>query len=405
MGSDPVLHGDRRGWKGPPGCTSRPRGWIPQSCPTPTPESAPGTSTSCNHPTRGQHHSPRISECVSCGGWNSSHKLGASTTKPNSSQPWGPDVRGQGVPGLCSLQRLQGRVLPASRSFRGLQVALGWWPPPSRLCLRLPVASALCLRLLFCLLGGHCPWREGRPDPVSDILRFQVDMELGGAYSLQHMCVCFSPKAVMAGTSPQDAPQSPHPGGPGAPATGPSQVSPYRLRAVFLSQGSPELSPVCLLGMHTTHKVSRFGQISASQEPAVLASWALQGRGPSSSQSSTGTELAQVCPGADRAAGPPMGCVVRARCVPGPQRTPRSGQVQPQMPWERAKARGSGLGRGGRECPPGGGSCTPKHVSEPQLVAADTRCPGPLMSHPATLHQCLLDRRFSLHGSHLWTFK
>lgn len=287
----------------------------------------------------------------------------------------------------------------------GGRLVAAWWPPPSRLCLRLPVASALCLRLLFCLLGGHCPWREGRPDPVSDILRFQVDMELGGAYSLQHMCVCFSPKAVMAGTSPQDAPQSPHPGGPGAPATGPSQVSPYRLRAVFLSQGSPELSPVCLLGMHTTRKVSRFGQISASQEPALLASWALQGRGPSSSQSSTGTELAQVCPGADRAAGPPMGCVVRARCVPGPQRTPRSGQVQPQMPGECAEARGSGLGRGGRECPPGGGSCTPKHVSEPQLVAADTPCPGPLISHPGTLHQCLLDRRFSLHGSHLWTFK
>ena len=60
---------------------------------------------------------------------------------------WGPDVWGQGVPGLRSLQRLQGRVLPASSSFWGLQASLGLWPPPSRLCLCLPGASPLCLCL------------------------------------------------------------------------------------------------------------------------------------------------------------------------------------------------------------------------------------------------------------------
>ena len=47
----------------------------------------------------------------------------------------------------------------------GLQAALGWWPPPSCLCLHLPVASPLCPGLLFCLLGGHCPWMEGPPHP------------------------------------------------------------------------------------------------------------------------------------------------------------------------------------------------------------------------------------------------
>jgi len=53
----------------------------------------------------------------------------------------------------------------------GLQVALGWWPPPSRLCLHLHVASAVCLGLRFCLLGGHCPWREGPPHPGGPPLR------------------------------------------------------------------------------------------------------------------------------------------------------------------------------------------------------------------------------------------
>ena len=65
---------------------------------------------------------------------------------------------------LCSLQRLQERVLPASSSFWGLEVALGWWLPPSRVCILLHVASPLGLFLL-CLLGGHCPWMEGPPHP------------------------------------------------------------------------------------------------------------------------------------------------------------------------------------------------------------------------------------------------
>lgn len=38
--------------------------------------------------------------------------------------------------GLCSPQRLQGRVPPASSSFWGLQASPGWWPQPFHLCLR-----------------------------------------------------------------------------------------------------------------------------------------------------------------------------------------------------------------------------------------------------------------------------
>ena len=60
-------------------------------------------------------------------------------------QPWGPDVQGQRVSGPSCVQRLQGRVLPASSSFWGSRrPSLGWWPPPSRLRLRLHVASPLC---------------------------------------------------------------------------------------------------------------------------------------------------------------------------------------------------------------------------------------------------------------------
>ena len=54
-----------------------------------------------------------------------------------------------------------------SRLFQlqGLQASLGWWPRPSRLCLRLRVASPLGLRLLFCLFSGHGHWTQGHPDP------------------------------------------------------------------------------------------------------------------------------------------------------------------------------------------------------------------------------------------------
>ena len=46
---------------------------------------------------------------------------------------------------MGSLQSLQGRVLPTSPSFWGSRhLSLGWWPPPSRLRLRLHVASPLC---------------------------------------------------------------------------------------------------------------------------------------------------------------------------------------------------------------------------------------------------------------------
>ena len=46
---------------------------------------------------------------------------------------------------MGSLQSLQGRVLPTSPSFWGSRrPSLGWWPPPSRLRLRLQVASLLC---------------------------------------------------------------------------------------------------------------------------------------------------------------------------------------------------------------------------------------------------------------------
>lgn len=72
---------------------------------------------------------------------------------------------------LCSLQRLQGSVLPASSSVWGLQAALGWWLPPSCFCLYLPMASPLCLCLILCLLGGRCPWMEGPPHPGGAPLR------------------------------------------------------------------------------------------------------------------------------------------------------------------------------------------------------------------------------------------
>ena len=47
--------------------------------------------------------------------------------------------------GMSSVQSLQGRVfppLPASAGSR--HPSLGWWPPPSHLCLRLHTASPLC---------------------------------------------------------------------------------------------------------------------------------------------------------------------------------------------------------------------------------------------------------------------
>ena len=72
---------------------------------------------------------------------------------------------------LCSLQSLQGRVLPASSSAWGLQVALGWWLPASHVCLHLHMAFPLCLG----------PWMEAPPiqeallsDPSHDFSVFSV---------------------------------------------------------------------------------------------------------------------------------------------------------------------------------------------------------------------------------------
>ena len=72
---------------------------------------------------------------------------------------------------LCSLQRLQGMVLPASSSIWGRQVALGWWPPPSCVCLHLPVASlcvSSCVSWEDPVLGGRAPLIQEvlLPDPA-----------------------------------------------------------------------------------------------------------------------------------------------------------------------------------------------------------------------------------------------
>ena len=57
-----------------------------------------------------------------------------------------------------------GRGLPPLPAL-GPQASLGWWPHPSRVCLRLHVASPLGLCLLFCLFSGHCHWTQGHPYP------------------------------------------------------------------------------------------------------------------------------------------------------------------------------------------------------------------------------------------------
>ena len=41
----------------------------------------------------------------------------------------------------------RGSILPLPASGGSRRPSLGWWPPPSRLCLRLHVASPLCLCL------------------------------------------------------------------------------------------------------------------------------------------------------------------------------------------------------------------------------------------------------------------
>ena len=69
-------------------------------------------------------------------------------------QPWGPDVWAQAGPELSSLQRLQGRVLPALSSFWGLQASI-----PGLVATSLPPLppsprgfSSVSVSPLFCVL-------------------------------------------------------------------------------------------------------------------------------------------------------------------------------------------------------------------------------------------------------------
>ena len=84
--------------------------------------------------------------------------------------------------GLSSLQRHQGRVLPASSIFWGFQLALGSWPPPSPLWLHLRWLLAfsvhlfpnfsLLLRTPYCIrVHSHAislPWCDDKGRGGSD---------------------------------------------------------------------------------------------------------------------------------------------------------------------------------------------------------------------------------------------
>ena len=100
-------------------------------------------------PTTDLHQNQACFSLGRCAGlpWPKITNQSLKTTDIHPPSSWRPDVWCQGVPQLCSLRRLQGRVLPASSSFWGLQASLGLGPPPSRLCLCLPGASPLCLCL------------------------------------------------------------------------------------------------------------------------------------------------------------------------------------------------------------------------------------------------------------------
>lgn len=79
------------------------------------------------------------------GGCDSDHKAGHHNHGPHLSPSWRPGGCHHAVPGPRSLRRPQGTVPPAPSSSWGLQASPGGWPPPSHLCLRLHVASPLCL--------------------------------------------------------------------------------------------------------------------------------------------------------------------------------------------------------------------------------------------------------------------
>ena len=111
----------------------------------------------------------------------SDHKLGG--LKPQTSvlrEPRGPDVCGLGVPGSIPSAGSRGGSsppLPASGGPR--RPSLGWWPPPSRLLLRLHAASPLCP----CL-----PSSVSYKDPVPGFRAVPIQEGLISDPSLHHVC-------------------------------------------------------------------------------------------------------------------------------------------------------------------------------------------------------------------------
>ena len=80
------------------------------------------------------------------------YKGNSALTSPERAPLWSRSNKGvcQGAPGLRSVQRLQGKVLPASSSFWGLQASIPGLVAASLPSLpRLHVASPLCLCLIW----------------------------------------------------------------------------------------------------------------------------------------------------------------------------------------------------------------------------------------------------------------
>ena len=86
-------------------------------------------------------------------------------------QPWRPDVWGQGSQGRapCRVSR-GGSFPPLPASGGSKRQSLGWWPPPSRLCLHLHVASPLC-PCLFSVLPKHTLYKALKTNQYQGFLK------------------------------------------------------------------------------------------------------------------------------------------------------------------------------------------------------------------------------------------
>ena len=105
-------------WQVPPVCEGLLSAHRGGSCPWSGGGSCPRAAGTSDHTPGSLNHTNR-----------SSHHLEARIPKLRCQEAW-------------FLQRLQGRVLPASSSFWGLQLSLGLWPRPSSPCLCHPMATA-----------------------------------------------------------------------------------------------------------------------------------------------------------------------------------------------------------------------------------------------------------------------